>query len=66
MQLLTLEGAEAKRRTDRSDNVDIWEGGLQPFAKAYKGSEADQLKRRKRRMRFVPTIVPHPHPQTRQ
>ena len=63
IQLLTLEGAEAERRADRADNVDIWKCGLKPIAKARKAAETDQLKRRKRRMRFVPAVAPQPREQ---
>jgi hypothetical protein len=60
IQLLTPEGAEAERRAGWPDNVDVREYGLQPIAKARRGAEAGHLERSKRRMRFVPDIVPQP------
>ena len=40
IQFITLEGAETKRGGGRADNMDVWQCGFQPIAKARKCAEA--------------------------
>jgi hypothetical protein len=60
IQLLTLENAETDRRAKWTGDADVRECGLQPLAKAVERAEAGQLRRRQRRMGFVPDVMPQP------